>query len=80
LVSLPRESPLKHSLERRPIVCHPHNGRRCGYLALKMRIAYVLAQELMHARLGHTSIKTTEMYLEYLTPEEQQKVMLGRTA
>jgi integrase/recombinase XerD len=35
---------------------------------------------VLQKRMGHTSIKTTEMYLEYLTPEEQQKVMLGKTA
>ena len=29
--------------------------------------------DLQH-RLGHTSIKTTEMYSEYLTPEEQRTV------
>lgn len=39
------------------------------------RSIYVLQQ-----RLGHTSVKTTEMYLAYLTPEEKQRVMLGRTA
>lgn len=39
------------------------------------RSIYVLQQ-----RLGHTSIKTTEMYLAYLTPEEVQTVTLGRTA
>lgn len=37
------------------------------------RSIYVLQQ-----RLGHTSIKTTEMYLAYLTPEEKQRVMFGR--
>jgi integrase/recombinase XerD len=36
------------------------------------RSIYVLQQ-----RLGHTSIKTTEMYLAYLTAEEKQKVMFG---
>ncbi|MDA9521674.1 integrase [Bradyrhizobium sp. CCBAU 11434] len=38
------------------------------------RSIYILQQ-----RLGHTSVKTTEMYLAYLTPEEKQRVMLGRT-
>jgi integrase/recombinase XerD len=33
---------------------------------------YVLQQ-----RLGHTSVKTTEMYLAYLTPEEKQRAMFG---
>jgi integrase/recombinase XerD len=36
------------------------------------RSIYVLQQ-----RLGHTSVKTTEMYLEYLTAEEQHKVKFG---
>lgn len=39
------------------------------------RSIYVLQQ-----RLGHTSIKTTEMYLAYLTPEEKQIAMLGGSA
>lgn len=39
------------------------------------RSIYVLQQ-----RLGHTSIKTTEMYLAYLTPEEKQIAMFGRDA
>jgi integrase/recombinase XerD len=29
-------------------------------------------------RLGHTSVKTTEMYLAYLTAEEKNRVMFGR--
>jgi integrase/recombinase XerD len=36
------------------------------------RSIYVLQQ-----RLGHTSVKTTEMYLEYLTADEQHQVMFG---
>lgn len=31
----------------------------------------------LQLHLGHTSIKTTEMYLAYLTPEEAQAAMLG---
>jgi len=38
------------------------------------RSIYVLQQ-----RLGHTSIKTTEMYLAYLTAEEKHRVMFGRS-
>lgn len=34
---------------------------------------------VLQGRLGHTSIKTTEMYLDYLTPEEKLKVMFGNT-
>lgn len=33
---------------------------------------------VLQKRLGHTSIKTTEMYLAYLTPEEARNVMFGR--
>ena len=32
----------------------------------------------LQGRLGHTSIKTTEMYLTYLTPAEAQTVKFGR--
>lgn len=28
--------------------------------------------------LGHTSVKTTEIYLAYLMPEEKQAVMFGK--
>jgi integrase/recombinase XerD len=31
----------------------------------------------LQQRLGHTSVKTTEIYLAYLTPEEKQKAMFG---
>jgi integrase/recombinase XerD len=34
----------------------------------------------LQARLGHTSIKTTEMYLVYLTPEEIQVAKFGAAA
>jgi integrase/recombinase XerD len=34
----------------------------------------------LQGRLGHTSIKTTEMYLEYLTPEEIQAAKFGTAA
>lgn len=34
---------------------------------------------VLQKRLGHTSIKTTEMYLEYLTPEEAQRCMAAGT-
>jgi integrase/recombinase XerD len=37
------------------------------------RSIYVLQQ-----RLGHTSVKTTEIYLQFLTPEEKQRAMFGR--
>jgi integrase/recombinase XerD len=34
----------------------------------------------LQGRLGHTSVKTTEMYLEYLTPEEVQVAKFGTAA
>ena len=34
----------------------------------------------LQGRLGHTSIKTTEMYLAYLTPEEIQAAKFGTAA
>jgi integrase/recombinase XerD len=34
----------------------------------------------LQGRLGHTSVKTTEMYLEYLTPEEVQAAKSGAAA
>jgi integrase/recombinase XerD len=37
------------------------------------RSIYILQQ-----RLGHTSVKTTEMYLQFLTAEEKQIAMFGR--
>jgi integrase/recombinase XerD len=34
----------------------------------------------LQGRLGHTSVKTTEMYLAYLTPEESQVAKFGKAA
>src|SRR5262249_8145971 len=34
----------------------------------------------LQGRLGHTSIKTTEMYLDYLTPEKIQVAKFGARA
>lgn len=59
----------------RPFTFH-HLRHLHAVLWLKSgRSIYVLQQ-----RLGHTSIKTTEMYLEFLTHEEKQRVMLLTTA
>jgi hypothetical protein len=46
---------------------HAVNWLKCG------RSIHVLQQ-----RLGHTSVKTTEMYLAYLTPEQKQTLMFAR--
>jgi integrase/recombinase XerD len=65
----------KQDQEFRPFTFH-HLRHRAAVDWLKSgRSIYILQQ-----RLGHTSIKTTEMYLAYLTPEEAQIAMLGRTA
>jgi integrase/recombinase XerD len=59
----------------RPFTFH-HLRHRAAVDWLKSgRSIYVLKD-----RLGHTSVKTTEMYLEFLTHEEKQKVMFGRVA
>jgi integrase/recombinase XerD len=64
----------KQDQDFRPFTFH-HLRHRAAVDWLKSgRSIYVLQQ-----RLGHTSIKTTEMYLAYLTPEEAQIAMFGRT-
>jgi integrase/recombinase XerD len=35
---------------------------------------------ILKERLGHTSVKTTEIYLAFLTPEEKRAAMLGAVA
>lgn len=65
----------KQDQDFRPFTFHHLRHRGAVDWLKSGRSIYVLQQ-----RLGHTSIKTTEMYLEYLTHEECQKVMLGRTA
>lgn len=35
---------------------------------------------VLQHRLGHTSVKTTEMYLQYLTGSEREKAMFARTS
>lgn len=63
----------KQDQDFRPFTFH-HLRHRAAVDWLKSgRSIYVLQQ-----RLGHTSIKTTEMYLEFLTHEERQRVTLGR--
>lgn len=57
----------------RPFTFH-HLRHRAAVDWLKSgRSIYVLQQ-----RLGHTSIQTTEKYLEFLTHDERHKVMFGR--
>lgn len=64
----------KQDQDFRPFTFH-HLRHRAAVDWLKSgRSIYVLQQ-----RLGHTSIKTTEMYLAYLTPEEAQRAMLDRS-
>lgn len=65
----------KQDQEFRPFPFHHLRHRGAVDWLKGGRSIYVLQQ-----RLGHTSIKTTEMYLAYLTPEEAQIAMLGRIA
>jgi integrase/recombinase XerD len=75
LVDVVARQAQKQDQEFRPFTFH-HLRHRAAVDWLKSgRSIYVLQQ-----RLGHTSIKTTEMYLEYLTHEERQKVMFGRVS
>jgi integrase/recombinase XerD len=64
----------KQEQDFRPFTFH-HLRHRAAVDWLKSgRSIYVLQK-----RLGHTSIKTTEMYLAYLTPEEAQIAMFGKS-
>lgn len=64
----------KQDQDFRPFTFHDLRHLHAVLWLKSGRSIYVLQQ-----RLGHTSVKTTEMYLAYLTPEEKQSVMLGRT-
>jgi len=65
----------KQEQEFRPFTFH-HLRHRAAVDWLKSgRSIYTLQQ-----RLGHSSIKTTEIYLAFLTPEEKQRVMYGAAA
>jgi integrase/recombinase XerD len=59
-----------------------HDFRRFTFHHLRHRAAVDWLKSgrsiyVLQKRLGHTSIRTTEMYLEYLTPEEQHNVKFG---
>jgi integrase/recombinase XerD len=74
IVDAVAEESRKQDRDFRPFTFH-HLRHRAAVDWLKSgRSIYVLQQ-----RLGHTSIKTTEMYLAYLTPEEAQIAMLGKS-
>lgn len=59
----------------RPFGFHHIRHRHAVDWLKEGRSIYVLQK-----RLGHRSVKTTEIYLEFLTPEEQQVAMYGPTA
>jgi integrase/recombinase XerD len=63
----------KQAQDFRPFRFHDLRHFHAVYWLKSGRSIYVLQQ-----RLGHTSVKTTEIYLEFLTPEEKQKAMFGR--
>jgi integrase/recombinase XerD len=64
----------KQAQDFRPFTFHHLRHYHAVQWLKSGRSIYTLQQ-----RLGHTSIKTTEMYLEYLTADEQQLAMFGRT-
>lgn len=75
LVARVAEQAQKQDQDFRPFRFHDLRHLHAVLWLKSGRSIYVLQQ-----RLGHTSVKTTEMYLAYLTPEEKQQVMMGRTA
>jgi integrase/recombinase XerD len=64
----------KQAQDFRPFTFHHLRHYHAVQLLKSGRSIYVLQQ-----RLGHTSVKTTEMYLAYLTAEEKQLVRFGRS-
>jgi integrase/recombinase XerD len=64
----------KQAQDFRPFTFHHLRHYHAVQWLKSGRSIYVLQQ-----RLGHTSVKTTEMYLAYLTAEEKQLVMFGRS-
>jgi integrase/recombinase XerD len=65
----------KQAQEFRPFRFHDLRHLHAVNWLKSGRSIYALQQ-----RLGHTSIKTTEIYLAFLTPDERLAVMFGRTA
>ncbi len=65
----------KQDQDFRPFTFHNLRHRFAVDFLKSGRSIYELQQ-----RLGHTSVKTTEIYLAYLTPEEAQIAQFGRTA
>jgi integrase/recombinase XerD len=63
----------KQAQDFRPFTFHDLRHYHAVQWLKSGRSIYVLKD-----RLGHTSVKTTEMYLAYLTAEEKHRVMFGR--
>ena len=64
----------EHGIEFRPFTFHHLRHKHAvDYLKDGWGTIYDL-----QGRLGHTSVKTTEVYLEYLTPAEAQAAKFGR--
>lgn len=74
LVEMVAKQAQKQEQDFRPFTFHHLRHLHAVNWLKSGRSIYVLQQ-----RLGHTSVKTTEMYLAYLTPEEKQQVMFGPT-
>jgi integrase/recombinase XerD len=65
----------KQAQDFRPFTFHHLRHYHAVQWLKSGRSIYVLKD-----RLGHTSVKTTEIYLQFLTPEEKQIAMFGRVA
>jgi integrase/recombinase XerD len=74
IVALTTKQAQKQALDFRPFTFHHLRHYHAVQWLKSGRSIYVLQQ-----RLGHTSVKTTEMYLAYLTAEEKHLVMFGRS-
>jgi integrase/recombinase XerD len=74
IVAVTTKQAQKQALDFRPFTFHHLRHYHAVQWLKSGRSIYVLQQ-----RLGHTSVKTTEMYLAYLTAEEKHLVMFGRS-
>jgi integrase/recombinase XerD len=74
IVAVTTRQAQKQALDFRPFTFHHLRHYHAVQWLKSGRSIYVLQQ-----RLGHTSVKTTEMYLAYLTAEEKHLVMFGRS-
>lgn len=72
IVAVTAKQARKKAQDFRPFTFHHLRHYHAVQWLKSGRSIYVLQQ-----RLGHTSVKTTELYLEHLTPTEKHRVMFG---